>query len=161
MTDPKRALVFIVLFFMVGTLSAQEKTDGGSVALRVISYNIWNGFEWGKAGERKQNAIAWINSQKPDVVALQELNGYTREALLEDAREWGHSYAEIVKTAGYPVGLTSNKPIEVKERILENMHHGALHCTTWDIDFIVVHFSPFSYQKRQEEAQIVLSNWRI
>jgi|TARA_B110000305_G_C18787749_1_gene336908 hypothetical protein len=37
------------------------------------------------------------------------------------------------------------------------MHHGALHFRTWGIDFMVVHFSPFSYKKRGEEAKIILS----
>ncbi len=125
--------------------------------LKVISYNIWNGFDWGKDTIRHQKVINWIDAQKPDVVALQELNAYTREKLLMDARTWGHSYAEILKTSGYSVGITSNHPIEVKERIMENMHHGALHCHTRGIDFFVVHLSPFSYEKRKQEAGILFS----
>ena len=134
-----------------------KKGDGyENKSLKVISYNIWNGFEWGKDTIRKQTLVQWINKQKPGVLALQELCGYTREKLLEDAKTWGHNYAEILKTDGYPVGITSWEPIEVKGRILENMHHGALHCKTFGIDFMVVHFSPFSYKKRHEEAKIVM-----
>jgi exodeoxyribonuclease-3 len=124
--------------------------------LKVMSYNIWNGFEYGKDERRKEELIQWIKSEDPDIVALQELCGYTQEKLLGDAKKWGHSYAEILKTSGYPVGITSNQPIEVKERILDSMHHGALHCKISGIDFMVVHFSPFSYEKRHEEAKIVL-----
>ena len=91
------------------------------------------------------------------MVALQELCGFTKEKLSELAKAWGHPYAEILKTSGYPVGITSTKPINIKERILDNMHHGALHCQTGGIDFIVIHFSPFSYEKRHEEAGIILS----
>ena len=146
-----------VLFFLSASfvhVKAANPSEKGT--LKVISYNIWNGFEWGKDEERQQNLIKWMQSQKPDVVALQELCGYTREKLLEDAKKWGHSYAEILKTSGYPVGLTSSKPIQVVERVLEDMHHGALHCKTWGIDFLVVHFSPFSFQKRRQESAVML-----
>lgn len=143
----------LVLLLVVGSLYSQEKTT----KLKVLSYNIWNGFDWGKDTVRNEKAIRWIDSQKPDVVALQELCGYTKERLEKNAKKWGHKYAEILKTDGYPVGITSNKPIEVKEKILENMHHGALHCLTYGIDFVVIHFSPFSHEKRHEEADIILS----
>ena len=125
-------------------------------SLKVISYNIWNGFDWGKDDDRKSDFIDWVIIQKPDVFALQELCGYTQEKLEMDAKKWGHSYAEIVKSSGYPVGITSNQPIEVKEKILDSMHHGALHCETAGIDFFVIHFSPFSHKKRNEEAKIIL-----
>ena len=125
-------------------------------SLKVISYNIWNGFDWDKDNDRKSEFIDWVNTQRPDVFALQELCGYTQDELLKDAKKWGHSYAEIVKTSGYPVGITSNQPIEVKEKILDSMHHGALHCKTSGIDFFVVHFSPFSHKKRHEESKIIL-----
>ncbi|WP_117879660.1 endonuclease/exonuclease/phosphatase family protein [Aureibaculum luteum] len=143
--------ILLVSFLYNHSVNAQEKQS-----LKVISYNIWNGFDWGKDIDRKSKFIDWINMQKPDVFALQELCGYTQEKLLTDAKKWGHNYAEIVKTSGYPVGITSNKPIEVKENILEGMHHGALHCKSAGIDFLVVHFSPFSYKKRHEEAKIIL-----
>ncbi len=144
------AFLISMIGFQPGSLAQQGK-------VKVISYNIWNGFDWGKDQERKEEMIRWVKKQQPDVLALQELCGYTPEKLREDAKKWGHSYAEILKTSGYPVGITSSKPIKIKEKILENMHHGALHCSTWDIDFMVVHFSPFSYKKRQEEAKIVLA----
>ena len=148
-----RLTFLLVLILVTGSLYSQE----GTTTLKVITYNIWNGFEWGEDSIRHKKAINWIKSQDPDVLALQELNGYTNDKLLLDAKEWGHSYAEILKTTGYPVGITSNKPIAVKEKILENMHHGALHCQTWGIDFLVVHFSPHSYKKRHEEAHIILA----
>ncbi|MCL6296182.1 endonuclease/exonuclease/phosphatase family protein [Jejuia spongiicola] len=126
-------------------------------SLKVITYNIWNGFDWGKDIDRKAKFVNWINTKKPDVLALQELCGYTQEQLQKDAKKWGHDYAEILKTSGYSVGITSNKPIGVKEKILKAMHHGALHCKIGEIDFFVIHFSPFSHQKRREEAKIILN----
>ncbi len=148
-----------ILLTTISLLGFNTKTDSvkDSATLKVISYNIWNGFEWGKDDIRKENFISWVNTQAPDVLALQELCGYTQEQLSKDARKWGHSYAKILKTIGYPVGITSTEPIEVKEKIMDNMHHGALHCKTASIDFFVIHFSPFSYKNRHEEASIILN----
>ena len=98
----------------------------------------------------------WINEQNPAIVALQELCKYTSEKLKEDARSWGHEHSVLLKTSGYSVGLTSEFPIEVKEKIMEDMHHGALHCKTNGIDVFVIHFSPGSYAKRREEVAIIL-----
>ena len=143
--------VLLAVFFNHYGVSAQENRS-----LKVISYNIWNGFDWGKDTDRKSKFIDWVTTQRPDVFALQELCGYTQEQLLADAKKWGHDYAEILKTSGYSVGITSNKPIEVKEKILDDMHHGALHCKVYGMDVFVIHFSPFSHQKRREEAKIIL-----
>ncbi|MDX1365650.1 MAG: endonuclease/exonuclease/phosphatase family protein [Arenibacter latericius] len=144
--------VFVLLSFLsVHLINAQ-----GNKSVKVISYNIWNGFDWGKDTDRKKEFIDWVNTQNPDVFALQELCGYTKEKLLQDARNWGHNYAEILKTDGYPVGITSKEPIEVKQKILDNMHHGALHCKVYGIDIFVIHFSPFNHQKRREEVDIIL-----
>ncbi|MEL0186010.1 MAG: helix-turn-helix domain-containing protein [Flavobacteriaceae bacterium] len=61
--------VLVIVLCLLGTgLHAQTKT------LKVISYNIWNGFDFRKDIERKNNVIDWFNDQKPDVVALQELS---------------------------------------------------------------------------------------
>lgn len=155
-----------VLAFAVFSQLCWAKIDNDSITranndLKVISYNIWNGFDWGKDITRKNNFIEWVKQRNPDVMALQELCGYTKERLLKDAKKWGHNYAKILKTEGYPVGITSKKPIEVKERVLNNMHHGFLHCKTYGIDFFVIHFSPFSHKKRHEEANAVLERLSI
>lgn len=142
------------LCFSVLLTFGQEQTIPKN--LKVISYNIWNGFDWGKDLDRKTKFIDWVNTQNPDVFALQELCGYTQEKLLADAKKWGHNYAEILKTSGYSVGITSKEPIKVKEKILDDMHHGGLHCNVYGIDIFVIHFSPFSHQKRREEAKIIM-----
>lgn len=120
-----------------------------------MSYNIWNGFEWGKDKERKTQCIDWIKNKKPDVLALQELCGYTEEMLKEDALKWGHPYVQLLKTEGYPTALTSNRPIQLKERKTEEFWHGLLHCQTYGIDFYVVHLSPADAEFRLREAQMI------
>lgn len=152
-----KTVLIIVTFTVIWSFQGQTEHPEKTSTIKVISYNIWNGFEWGEDEERREKLIAWMKAQNPDVVALQQLCDYTKDKLLKDAKKWGHSYAEVLKTSGYPVGITSKEPIEVKERIFEGMHHGALHCKTAGIDFMVVHFSPFSYKKRRQEAEIVLT----
>jgi len=124
--------------------------------IKVISYNIWNGYEWGKDTLRKEKLLAWMDSRKPDVVALQELCAYTDDKLRADAEAWGHDYSVLLKTTGYSVGLTSRFPIKIKERLVDGMHHGALYCETNGIEIFVIHLSPFQWEKRNEEAIILL-----
>ena len=131
--------------------------NGASKKLKILSYNIWNGFDWGKDTLRKVQLLHWVSSQQPDVVALQELCGYTPEQLAEDAKSWGHGYSVLLKTTGYSVGLTSSSPILVKDKLREGLHHGALHARTFGIDFLVIHLHPGSINRRREETQIILN----
>ena len=120
-----------------------------------MTYNIWNGFEWGKDSVRKDNCIEWIKSQDPDVLALQELCGYTEEQLRKDAVRWGHPHVQLLKTEGYPTALTSKRPIKLKERMVEPFWHGLLHCESFGIDFYIVHLSPADSKIRLDEAQMI------
>ncbi len=126
-------------------------------SLKIITYNILNGYDWGKDTARNNKLINWTAQQHPDIVAWQELCNYSEEKLKIDAIKIGHSFSVLLKESGYSVGITSKYPIEIKERILTGMHHGALHCNSAGIDFIVVHFSPGSYLKRKNESDIILS----
>ena len=125
-------------------------------SLKVITYNIWNGYDWGKDENRRAKLSEWMDEQNPTIVGLQELCKYSPEKLKEDAKNWGHNYSVLLKESGYSVGLTSKFPIEIKEKVFEKMHHGALHCKTGGIDVFIIHFSPGSYKKRREEAKIIL-----
>ena len=69
--------------------------------LRVISYNIWNGFE--HDASRRANFIDWIKGQQPDILAITELVGFTEKNLGQLASEYGHKYYAIVKEEGYPI----------------------------------------------------------
>ncbi|MEN8186838.1 MAG: endonuclease/exonuclease/phosphatase family protein [Bacteroidota bacterium] len=120
-----------------------------------MTYNIWNGFDNGNDTVRKESWIEWIKGKDPDVLALQELCGYNEKKLKADAVKWGHPYVKILKSTGYPVGLTSKKPITLKERSLKKLWHGMLHCETYGIDFFVVHLSPADCDYRFNEANII------
>ncbi|MDN5201011.1 endonuclease/exonuclease/phosphatase family protein [Fulvivirgaceae bacterium BMA10] len=148
---------FIPLFLMVSfsPRKPDQQTPDPEGSLKVMTYNIWNGFDWGKDLERRDKVVAWIRNIDPDVLALQELCGYNEEKLKKEALKWGHPYTVILKSDGYPVGLTSKKPITVKERALEGLWHGMLHCETFGVDFFVVHLSPADCDFRLKEANII------
>lgn len=146
-----RNIFWILVLLPLLMVSQDKKSD-----FKIFTYNIWNGFDWGKDQERREKVQKWIQGQTPDVVALQELCAYTTEKLQLDAKSWGHSFSVLLKTTGYSVGLTSKFPIEVKEKIMEGMHHGALHCKTNDIDFLIVHLHPGSIARRREETGIMV-----
>ena len=125
--------------------------------LRVISLNVYVGFHQDE--KRHANALKWVAEQNPDVVALQELNGYTIERLQKDARSWGHSYVQLceVKT-GFHLGLTSRKPIKNVHLITKDgIWHGIIHGETFGVDFFVLHLAPKDEGFRLAETKIV---WR-
>ncbi|GAA5496305.1 hypothetical protein Rhal01_02488 [Rubritalea halochordaticola] len=107
--------------------------------LKVLNWNVYYGFDGKKTLPK---ASQWLKEQAPDVLALQELNGITEKQLGEYAKQWGHSHAAMNKEKGFPMGLTSNQPIEVIERAAQGYHHGFLHCKTHNIHFFVVHLWP-------------------
>lgn len=143
-------LPLLAATLFLGNLIAQPTSP-----FKVMTYNIMDGYDHGKDKEREQKASDFIRSQKPDVVALQELVGFTEESLQEFAKSYGHDYSVLLKEKGYPVGLTSNKPIETKAKMLDSLWHGMLHAQTHGIDFFVVHLSPFDAEFRQREVRII------
>ncbi len=131
---------------------------------RVITFNVLVGFNDYRVGdpylpgaERKQAAYEWLEEQQPDLVGLQEMNGYTLEELQTDAKAWGHDHAVLLKENGYDIALTAKRPIEVVERVTDGFHHGLLHCRVDGIDVFVTHFYPGKEnQRRMQEMAAVL-----
>lgn len=144
-------LLGIMLFLTFPFKSIGQVSDSASI--RIISYNIWNGFE--KNSIRKNIFIQWMKEQDPEIVALEELVGLTEKDLADLGAAYGHPYAAILKEEGYPVGVTSKQPIEVISRQLEGFWHGTIHVQTYGLDLLVVHFSPFEWKYRLEEARSI------
>jgi len=124
--------------------------------LRIVSHNVWYGFK--KKEQRKATWLKWMAGQKPDIVALQELNGYTPEKLQQDASAWGHSHSALLKQDGFPTGLTSRFPITEERRIKEGFHHGLLRCKTAGLIIYVIHFHPSDWEFRTREAALLLAD---
>ena len=157
----KKSMLFLAVLMITGCLKAQlpyERDWRDNVEkVRVISYNIFNGFHWGKDTERRARMVEWVKKQDPEIMALEELCNITQEKLETLAKEWGHPYAMIVKEGGYPVGVTSKKPIVLKKKMLENCGHGLLHVQTYGLDVLVTHLNPGSTTKRTVEAQTIVN----
>lgn len=156
-----RVLILLILSALSFQLQAQEVATQTSRSsekedVRVISYNILNGFTDDYEGvNRTEMFVKWIKEKDPEVLALQELTGFTQDKLEKLAESYGHPYALILKESGYAVGLTSKKPIELKKRMIEGMHHGTLHARTYGIDMLVIHLSPFDWKFRLKEARAI------
>ena len=125
--------------------------------LRVITYNTFYVFDHQKQIEQGK---VWVRSMAPDIVALQELTNIQPEKLTELSKSWGHEHSCLLKTSGFSVGITSRKPLEVVTKRVKDMHHGYLHVLSDDIHYFVVHLSPFKLEKRQAEAEVLLSEMR-
>lgn len=154
-----------ILFILVATLSSltlhaqnpefvqyERHWKKNVEKIRVMSYNIFNGFGWGEDIERQERFVNWIKQQDPEVLGLQELCNFTQEKLEKLAARYGHPYAVIVKEDGYPVGITSKKPIILKAKMVGEIGHGLLHVQTYDCDFLVTHLNPSNTAKRNVEA---------
>ena len=128
----------VIAASLLGCSAFAEVTE----TFKIVNWNVLYGFNHKKSVKQGAN---WIKKQAADVVALQELNGHNQAGFKELSAEWGHDHAAILKKGGFPVGLTSNQPIEVIERRVKDFHHGYLHCKTHGIHFFVVHFWPGKY----------------
>ncbi|WGQ09397.1 endonuclease/exonuclease/phosphatase family protein [Pedobacter gandavensis] len=151
----KRITLF--LFFMLATQFLQAQT-----ALKIISYNVYNYFETEAA--RKARFVDWAKTQQADVIAYQELVNISGEELKALGKSIDHPYTALAKEKGYAVGISSKYPITDVKRVIEGMHHGFMAVKIKDLNFVVVHLSPFSHEKRREEVAIItdsLQRWSI
>lgn len=143
----KKSLFLIIL----ATISLSTKVQSQEVdSIRIMSYNIWNGLTEGE--EKRGQFIEFMKDMDPEIVGYQELCGFTQEKLEELAKEIGHPYAIIQKTGGYPVGISSKKPITLVEKRTEGYGHGMLHVQSYGLDLIVTHLNPFYVAERQKQA---------
>jgi endonuclease/exonuclease/phosphatase family metal-dependent hydrolase len=140
-----------VLVIVAGSMIPCLAAEPGN-ALKVLSYNVWNGFTE-KPEPRRERWRAWMAEENPDVVSLQELKGFTLDQLRTEAMAWGHSHVVLLKEDGFPTGLTSSTPITEVRRIRDGMHHGLLRGRIRGVYFYVIHFHPSHYGRRIEEAR--------
>ncbi len=150
------ALIAVSTSFFYSCNSKKTDVNQTAPGLRLISYNVWYGFT--EVPERKTIWLAWMNEQGPDIVSLQELNGYTHQSLAEDARSYGHAYSTLLKEEGFPTGITSRYPIEDIQRIKEGFHHGLLRVNIQGIYIYVIHLHPSNWETRKSEINQILED---
>lgn len=146
-----------ILFYSCN--STNKRVNEESDHLKIISHNVWYGFT--KVPERKETWTAWMKTQEPDIVSLQELNEYTPEKLAEDAKNYGHDYSVLLKEDGFPTGITSRYPIGDIKIIREGFHHGLLRVRIKQIYFYVIHLHPSNWQARKKEIKQILRNIEV
>jgi len=154
MMERRVILTLSVLFLAFACIYPSSKSD-----LKIISYNVLVGMESDSTSNKKLFAN-WIDEQKPDIIAFQEMNEFTQKSFEEFARQYGHPYAVLLKEEGYPVALSSRYPIVNVSKVLDNMHHGFIQARVKDINIIVLHLSPHKYKKRNEEIKVILETIR-
>ncbi|HTN19550.1 MAG TPA: endonuclease/exonuclease/phosphatase family protein [Pelobium sp.] len=144
--------IFTLLLFASFTSIAQNNK------LKIISYNVYVGMKSDQS-EGKKEFAEWFKQQNPDIVGLQEVTGFTQTSLENLAHSYGHPYAVLlVEGEKYPVAITSKYPITNVKKVTDNMDRGFIQATIKGQTFIVLHLSPFDYQTRRNEIDLVLAN---
>ena len=83
--------IFLILVLLPLLLASQENKDD----FKIITYNIWNGYDWGKDEPRRVKLQHWMNAQSLDVVALQEVNRGVRRTAVTRSRAGGIDQDEV------------------------------------------------------------------
>ncbi|WP_170845807.1 endonuclease/exonuclease/phosphatase family protein [Parapedobacter composti] len=116
--------------------------------LKIISFNILEGMK-GDRPANYDNFVNWVKTHDPDILAIQEANGFRQESLEQLAARFGHPYVitNLKATDNYPVALTSKYPLESRRRVTMHVSHGAIFAKLKDRDFniVVTHLWPQSY----------------
>lgn len=118
--------------------------------IKIISYNILEGMKNDKSNNYNK-FVDWIKSYAPDVLALQEVNGFNQRQLEQLAKRYGHNYVitNLKSTDNYPVALTSKYPLEARRKITLHTSHGAIFARLigTEINIVTTHFWPQAYWK--------------
>jgi len=133
------------------TITLQPKTS-----MSVLSYNVLEGFK--NLANKNTQFAAWVKTYNPDVILFQELNGFTDLSLVSFAATYGHTYSVLLKTTGYPTGITSKYPITDIKKVLANFVHGYVSAKINGINFFSIHLTPNALGARIIEGNTVLNS---
>jgi exodeoxyribonuclease-3 len=147
-------------YFLCIVMAITSITTIKAQTLKVLSYNILEGMKT-DTSKGKQLFVAWVKDKAPDVLALQECNGFTQQTLEALAATYGHNYAVIVKENGYPTGVTSRFPIVDIRKVNENMTHGFITASINGYNFCILHLNPHKHLKRRNEIAQVLETLHL
>jgi len=146
--------------------------------LKVMTWNVWYGFSQLEVSKGilpvghpfvasqtvvQQKASAFLLNEAPDVLALQELNGFDADLLASFAASYGHNYSYIFdRDTQQPTGVTSRYPLEFLEG-QNGTYNGtnlegtfAIKLQNQPIVFIVVHLKSANTTHRLKESNYVL-----
>lgn len=144
-----KSIALLGLLLTVLSLGHAQET------LKIVSYNVLYGLKQDSVNIARY--INFVHDWNPDIIALQEMNGYTQETLEKLGQEIQHDYVLQSKEEGFPVAITSKYPLVNFRKVTENMWHSYIYTKIKGVHFFVIHFSPFSYQKRLKEVSDILA----
>lgn len=126
--------------------------------LRAITYNIFEGMRLDTSAG-KPLFVEWVKQMDPDVLALQEVTGFTQASLEKLAESYGHPYAVLlIEGEKFPVAITSKYPIVNVQKVSDNMDRGFIVARIKDFNVVSLHFTPFDYRKRRQEVELLLAH---
>lgn len=123
---------------------------------KLLSYNVFNGFQ-GQDSVMK-GFEEWIRKLDPDVIAFQEMNGFTAEKLKDFGERIGYAYTVLQKEEGHPLAFISKYPFQNVEVIQEGMWHGILYVKVNNYHLFNTHLDPKTYQARHKESKILMQH---
>ena len=162
MKSPKvlniRILYILMVFCSVQFACKKSKKTEPVIAetFKVLSYNVYEGFSGDPV--KIQNFKKWIDTMKPDVIALQEMKNFTKVSLQSFAQEMGYNYTLMWHEAGLPVALIAKMPITDIKTVPSDLH--LIQAKVLDYNFFVIHLSPLTYDLRKAEMEIILQRVR-
>jgi len=134
--------------------------------LKVMSYNILEGFK--NDTKLRQDFASWVTTYDPDIILFQEARSFTDAAFTTFAKTFGHDYAVLSKTSGFPTGITSKEPITDIRKVIQAglLHHGYVTGVTSGIRIFSVHLCPFEVNDerninkidRKDEIAIIMND---
>lgn len=121
---------------------------------KIITYNVLYGFNHGKSVDK---GVEWIAEQNPDVVAFQELRGFSQEKLRKKAQRWGHNYVHYFKRPkGMPLAITSKTPLSnIQEIGGQGIRRDFMVAETADLHFMVLHMTSQRLFHRKRESKLM------
>ncbi|MCS3797786.1 endonuclease/exonuclease/phosphatase family protein [Niastella sp. OAS944] len=148
----KHILVYLFLSILASPAFSQNNQ------LRVITYNILEGMKLDTAAG-KPVFVQWVKQMDPDVLALQEVTGFTQASLEKLAESYGHPYTVLlIEGEKFPVAITSKYPIVNVQKVSDNMDRGFIIARIKDFYVVSLHFTPFDYRKRRQEVDLLMAH---
>jgi exodeoxyribonuclease-3 len=149
--------IMLLFFYVLCLTDLKAQVEPGG--MKVLSYNVLHGFNSDPA--LKTRYVKWVTKIDPDVVAYQELNGFTQDSLEELAKRYGHMYAVINTGVTHPIGLTSRYPIVMVQHVTTNMWHSYLYGVINGVHVFVTHLSPFEVKSRRADIDRILAHTKL
>ena len=126
-------------------------------SIRLLQWNVLDGCQG--APQRLGGIGKWLIQRGADIVAFNEMNGWSDKTFARLSRSLGFRYSAFLETGtGYHLGLISRIPmvVDVLAGTANGFHHGALLVQVGGIRICVTHLSPRDASHRLSEANEIL-----